>query len=78
MTDIGSMFGFQTNPQGVGTEHLCAFAIQQERICAITEKPWTHSFVEPGCALVATFPPFVSSRKPSVQQNPLPMSVIWC
>ena len=46
-----SMFGFQTNPQGVGTEHLCAFAIQQERICTITEKPWTHSFVEPGCAL---------------------------
>ena len=46
-----SMFGFQTNPQGVGTEHLCAFAIQQERICTITEKPWAHSFVEPGCAL---------------------------
>ena len=46
-----SMFGFQTNPQGVGTERLCAFAIQQERICTITEKPWTHSFVEPGCAL---------------------------
>ena len=46
-----SMFGFQANPQGVGTEHLCAFAIQQERICTITEKPWTHSFVEPGCAL---------------------------
>ena len=46
-----STFGFQANPQGVGTEHLCAFAIQQERICTITEKPWTHSFVEPGCAL---------------------------
>ena len=46
-----SMFGFQTSPQGVGTEHICAFAIQQERICAITEKPWAHSFVEPGCAL---------------------------
>ena len=46
-----SMFGFQTKPQGVGTERLCAFAIQQERICTITEKPWTHSFVEPGCAL---------------------------
>ena len=46
-----SMFGFQANPQGVGTERLCAFAIQQERICTITEKPWTHSFVEPGCAL---------------------------
>ena len=46
-----STFGFQTNPQGVGTEHLCAFAIQQERICTITEKPWTHSLVEPGCAL---------------------------
>ena len=35
-----SMFGFQTNPQRVGTEHLRAFAIQQERICTITEKPW--------------------------------------
>ena len=46
-----SMFGFQTDPQGVGTEHLCAFAVQQERICAITEKPWTHSLAEPGCAL---------------------------
>ena len=46
-----SMFGFQTNPQGVGTEHICAFAIQQERICTITEKPWAHSLVEPGCAL---------------------------
>ena len=45
------MFGFQTNPQGVGTEHLRAFAIQQERICTITEKPWSRSFVEPGCAL---------------------------
>ena len=45
------MFGFQTNPQGVGTEHICAFAIQQERICTITEKPWAHSLVEPGCAL---------------------------
>ena len=33
------MFGFQTDPQGVGTEHLCAFAVQQERICTITEKP---------------------------------------
>ena len=46
-----SMFGFQTDPQGVGTEHLCVFALQQERICTITEKPWTHSLAEPGCAL---------------------------
>ena len=46
-----SMFGFQADLQGVGSEHLCAFALQQERICTITERPWKHSLVEPGCAL---------------------------
>ena len=30
---------------------LCSAAMQQERICTITEKPWTHSLAEPGCAL---------------------------
>ena len=63
------MFGFQTNPQGVGTEHLCAFAIQQERSCTITEKPWTHGFVEPGCALWRLSHLFVS-REPSMQRTP--------
>ena len=37
-----SMFGFQANPQGVGTERLCAFAIQQERICAQSPKSNGH------------------------------------
>ena len=46
-----SLFGFQTDLHGVGSEHLCAFALQQERICTITERPWQHSLVEPGCAL---------------------------
>ena len=46
-----SMFGFQTDVQGVGTNHLCAFALQQERVCTITKQLWKHSFVEPGCAL---------------------------
>ena len=46
-----STFGFQTDLHGTGSKHLCAFALQQERICTITERPWQHSIVEPGCAL---------------------------
>ena len=46
-----SMFGFQTDLHGAGSQHLCAFALQQEHICTVTERPWQHSIVEPGCAL---------------------------
>ena len=46
-----STFGFQAGLHGTGTSHLCAFALQQERVCTVTETPWHHSIVEPGCAL---------------------------
>ena len=46
-----SVFGFQRTSIGVGTQHISAFAWQQNQICTVTKEPWRYSITEPGCAL---------------------------